>query len=182
MPPPYGRGGIKRYRDPSVCLSQPRLYGTLAACSLATASHLCGLRTRPRTDVDPPRIFPPSNCHRRGAYRLAVPGEIPCFTHILSASCMGGNSDDVFASIVGYTIVKYLNQRAASFRFLAPLSSHYFHPIYSFLHLFFSVLLSFFISHFHGRGGMGMTCCTASRRRLTVLYFFYNFNVWLRFK
>ena len=25
-----------------------------------------GLRTRPRTDVDPPRILPPSNCHRRG--------------------------------------------------------------------------------------------------------------------
>ena len=25
-----------------------------------------GLRTRPRTDVDPPRFLPPSNCHRRG--------------------------------------------------------------------------------------------------------------------
>jgi len=24
----------------------------------------CGLRTRPRTDVDPPRFLPPSNCHR----------------------------------------------------------------------------------------------------------------------
>ena len=26
---------------------------------------MCGLRTRPRTDVDPPRFLPPSNCHRR---------------------------------------------------------------------------------------------------------------------
>ena len=34
---------------------------------------MCGLRTRPRTDVDPPRIFG-SNCHRQGAYRLAAPG------------------------------------------------------------------------------------------------------------
>jgi len=25
-----------------------------------------GLRTQPRTDVDPPRFLPPSNCHRRG--------------------------------------------------------------------------------------------------------------------
>jgi len=30
--------------------------GTLAACSLA----MCGLRTRPRTDVDPPRVELPS--------------------------------------------------------------------------------------------------------------------------
>ena len=27
---------------------------------------MCGLRTQPRTDVDPPRFLPPSNCHRRG--------------------------------------------------------------------------------------------------------------------
>jgi len=33
---------------------------------------ICRLRTRPRTDVDLPRFLPPSNCHRRGAYRLAV--------------------------------------------------------------------------------------------------------------
>ena len=39
---------------------------------------MCGLRTRPRMDVDPPRFLPPSNCHRRGAYRLAAPGAIPC--------------------------------------------------------------------------------------------------------
>ena len=38
---------------------------------------MCGLRTRPRTDVDPPRFLPPSNCHRPGgAYRLAAPAEV----------------------------------------------------------------------------------------------------------
>ena len=39
---------------------------------------MCGLRTRPRMDVDPPRFLPPSNCHRRGAYRFAASGAIPC--------------------------------------------------------------------------------------------------------
>ena len=44
---------------------------------------ICGQRTRPRTDVDPPRFF----CHRRtaiggGAYRLAAPGAIPCFVAV----------------------------------------------------------------------------------------------------
>jgi len=34
----------------------PQAIGTLAACSLA----MCGLRTRPRTDVDPPRVELPS--------------------------------------------------------------------------------------------------------------------------
>ena len=53
---------------------------------------MCGLRTRPRTDGDPPRFLPPSNCHRRGwAYRLAAPlspGARPCirqFQHHRSA-------------------------------------------------------------------------------------------------
>ena len=36
---------------------------------------MCGLRTRPRTDVDPPRVELPS----AGAYRLAALGAI---THI----------------------------------------------------------------------------------------------------
>ena len=40
--------------------------GKLAACSSA----MCGRRTHPRTDVDPPRVELPS----AGAYRLAVPG------------------------------------------------------------------------------------------------------------
>ena len=59
----------------SVCLSHgaaaigaqlPWAIGTLAACSLA----MCILRARPRTDVDPPRVEPPS----AGAYRLTAPG------------------------------------------------------------------------------------------------------------
>ena len=61
-------GGIKRYCDPSVCLSQ----GVAAlGYSHRRPPEMCGLRTRPRTDVDPPRFLPPSNCHRRGgAYRV----------------------------------------------------------------------------------------------------------------
>ena len=72
-------------RDTAIRLSVPALgaqlswaIGTLAACSLA----MCGLRTRPRTDVDPPRVELPS----AGAYRLAAPGAITCSTVCLS--CM----------------------------------------------------------------------------------------------
>jgi len=39
---------------------------------------MCGLRTRPRMDVDQLRFLPSSNCHRRGAYRFAAPGAIRC--------------------------------------------------------------------------------------------------------
>ena len=40
---------------------------------------MCGLRTRPRTDVDPPRLLPPSNCHRRRGHIVSPPpGAIPC--------------------------------------------------------------------------------------------------------
>ena len=56
------------YRVPSVYLSHGAAIGTLAACSLATAGHrrcACGLRTRPRTDVDPLQFLPRSNCRRR---------------------------------------------------------------------------------------------------------------------
>ena len=35
---------------------------------------MCGLRTRPRTDVDPPRVELPS----AGAYRLAARGAMTC--------------------------------------------------------------------------------------------------------
>jgi len=49
--------------------------GTLAACSLA----VCEQRTRPRTDVDPPRVELPSV----GAYRLAAPGAITCCLNAL---------------------------------------------------------------------------------------------------
>ena len=80
-------GGVKRYRDPSVCVSHgaaalgaqlPKDIGTLAACSLA----MCGLRTRPRTDVDPPRVELPSP----GAYRLAAPGTITCLKQMRNAT------------------------------------------------------------------------------------------------
>ena len=35
---------------------------------------MCGLRTRPRTDVDPPRFLPPSNFHLRGHIVSPPPG------------------------------------------------------------------------------------------------------------
>ena len=51
-------GGIKRYRDPTVCLSV-----CLSVCPSL------GYRIRPRTDADPPRVELPS----AGApYRLAL--------------------------------------------------------------------------------------------------------------
>jgi len=78
--PPYTVGGVKRYRDLSVCLSVclsvrlcvprcSRLGYRHAGClqlSHRRPQEMCGLRTHPRTDVDPPRFLPPSNCHRRG--------------------------------------------------------------------------------------------------------------------
>ena len=39
---------------------------------------VCGLQTRPRTDVDPPRVELPSSW----AYRLAAPGAITCFAQL----------------------------------------------------------------------------------------------------
>ena len=40
---------------------------------------MCRLQTCPRTNVDPPRFLPLSNCRRRVAYRLAAPAAIPRF-------------------------------------------------------------------------------------------------------
>jgi len=62
---------------PSVCpralgAHLPEAIGTLAACSLT----MCGLRTRPRTDVGPPRVKLPSaggrhiSCRRPGSDNL----------------------------------------------------------------------------------------------------------------
>ena len=72
------RRRLRAISDTAICLSVCLSHGadalgaqllqatdTLAACSLA----MCGLRTRPRTDVDPPRVELPS----AGAYRLAAP-------------------------------------------------------------------------------------------------------------
>ena len=63
---------------PSVCpralgAHLPEAIGTLAACSLT----MCGLRTRQRTDVGPPRVKLPS---AGGIYRVAAPAAITCFT------------------------------------------------------------------------------------------------------
>ena len=55
--------GILEWRDPSVCLSVPWCsYLSYRHAGCLQLSHrrppeMCGLRTRPRTDVDPPRFF-----------------------------------------------------------------------------------------------------------------------------
>jgi len=58
-------GGITRYRDPSLCLfhGAAALGYRHAGClqlSHHPPSEMCGLRTSPRTDVDPPRVELPS--------------------------------------------------------------------------------------------------------------------------
>jgi len=94
MPRHRGHFGIAR----SVRLSVPR-------CSCLGYSHagclqlshrrpieMCGLRTSPRTDVDPPRFLPPSNCHRReGGYRLAAPAGryLNCWKRVSEMHCCG---------------------------------------------------------------------------------------------
>ena len=69
-----GHFGIARPVRPSVpwrnCLGYR--YAGCLQLSHRRPPEMCGLRTRPRTDVDPPRFLPPSNCHRRGAYLLAA--------------------------------------------------------------------------------------------------------------
>ena len=68
---------LKRYRDPSVCLSHG---------AAAQPPEMCGLRTRPRTDVDPPRFLPPSNCHRRRggiSSRRPRADTLYCITHVV---------------------------------------------------------------------------------------------------
>jgi len=69
----------------SVRLSVPWCLGYRhAGClqlSHRRAPEMCGLQTRPRTDVDPPRFLPPSNCHRRGHIVSPPPGRyIVCYT------------------------------------------------------------------------------------------------------
>ena len=48
---------------------------------------MCGLRTRPRTDVDPPRFLPPSNCHRRRHIVSPPPGAIRCWKYFVALVC-----------------------------------------------------------------------------------------------
>jgi len=77
IPPPYGRGQWAILR--SVCQSVPwcsclgyRHAGCLQL-SHRRPPEMCGLRTRLRTDVDPPRCLPPSNCRRRGGGHIIAP-------------------------------------------------------------------------------------------------------------
>ena len=58
-------------------VSQPKLWARwLPAAS--RPPKMCGLRTRPRTDVNPLRMELPS----AGAYRLAAPGAITCLLNV----------------------------------------------------------------------------------------------------
>ena len=97
MPPSWGHFGTAR----SFRLSFPwRSCHRHAGClqlSHRRPPEKCGLRTRPRTDVDPPRFsdsgwpdcqrndMPPSNCHRRGGIssrRRRRRGDTSCWTLI----------------------------------------------------------------------------------------------------
>ena len=56
---------------------------------------MSGQRTRPRTDVDPPRVELTS----AGAYRLGTPGPIPCYGRDINVAgntvyCMKLSGDD----------------------------------------------------------------------------------------
>ena len=91
MPPALG--GILELRDLSVpwrsCLGS-RHAGCLQL-SHRLLPEMCGLPTRPRTDLDPPRFLPQSNCHWSWSiliksnqitlylYRLAAAGAIFCW-------------------------------------------------------------------------------------------------------
>ena len=79
LSPPYGRTAlsdttIRSSLHLSVCLSHGAAalgkgyrHADCPQLSHRRPLEMCGLRTRPRTDVDPPRFLPPSNCRRRGA-------------------------------------------------------------------------------------------------------------------
>ena len=81
----WGHFGIAR----PVRLSVPRrscLGYRRAGClqlSHRRPPEMCGLRTRPRTDVDPSRFFATVELPSAGAYRLAAPGAIPCFLFVV---------------------------------------------------------------------------------------------------
>ena len=81
-------GGIKQYRDPSVCPSVCLSHG---ACSFLGYRHagclqlchcrppeMCGLRTRPRKDVDSPWFLPPRTAIGGGISSRLL-RVIPCY-------------------------------------------------------------------------------------------------------
>jgi len=81
---------------------------------------ICGLRTRPRTDVDPSRFLPPSNCHRRGgAYRLGDPEAIPCWENNAATqrlSQIPGSATEGWKCVVFISVIhrRYIGVDAAS--------------------------------------------------------------------
>jgi len=90
-------GGIKRYRDPSVCLSHGaaalgyRHAGCLQLCH-RQPPEMCGLRTRPLTDVDLLRV------------KLLSVGTI-------SSRCPRGDNLSVLLSECGENMQRYVLRR-----------------------------------------------------------------------
>ena len=62
-----GKRAVKRV---CVCVNCHYRHAGCLQLSHRRLPELCGLRTCPRMDLDPPRFLPPSNCHWRGAYCL----------------------------------------------------------------------------------------------------------------
>jgi len=69
-----------------------------------TPSPASPLHYTPGRDVDPPRFFPPSNCYRRGLYRLAALGAISCFRLVSMEALQNENTNTV--------VVKFCCSRA----------------------------------------------------------------------
>ena len=73
---------------PSVSWCSCLGYRHAGCLQLSHRRPLCGLRTRPRTDVDPPRLLPPSNWHRRRGHIVSPSaGAIPCIL-VLFGVCL----------------------------------------------------------------------------------------------
>jgi len=74
MPRPRGHFGIAGFHVPwRSCLGY-RHAGCLQL-SHRRPPEMCRMRTRLRTDVDPPRFLPPSDCCRRGHIVSPLPGD-----------------------------------------------------------------------------------------------------------
>jgi len=75
---------------------------------------MCGLRIRPRTDVDPPRVELPS----AGAYRLASTGAITCYYIAFNAMCMPnskrGSHVDLRVAVSAIKRFQFLYESACS--------------------------------------------------------------------
>jgi len=105
----WGLFGIARSVCLSVHLSVPwrsclgyRHAGCLQL-SHCRPPEMCGLSTRPQTDVDLPRFLPPSNCH--------LPGTIPC-----SAVCLSVCVSQVSRCILAQWPLRYIRSYECSGR------------------------------------------------------------------